>query len=159
MRNFTVGLFCLTLSLSAFSQEARSPQELAVQIQKLIEANDTNSIAKLVHSSAEPGSVERLKSMLATYVGATNLKVYAVPKDDKEAVREFLAQSSVPGALKPLEERIKKYADNGAFFELVPLGDLVISGKRTNVPSSGSSTSVVYGMLDGKYLVIFAKRK
>jgi hypothetical protein len=159
MRSFAVGLFCLTLSLSVFSQEARSPQELAAQIQKLIETNDTNSIVTLVHSSAEPGSVERLKSMLATYVGATNLKVYAVPKDDKEAVREFLAQSPVPGALKPLEERVKKYADNGAFFELVPLGDLVISGKRTNVHSSGSSTSVVYGMLDGKYLVIFAKRK
>ena len=100
----------------------------------------------------------RFKLTLDTFIGATNMQVYPVPKDDKEAVREFLAKSPVPG-LKPLDERVKKIADNGAFFELTPLGDLVISGKRINIPSSGSTVSVVYGKQDGKYLVIFAKRR
>lgn len=159
MRTIVAVFFCLTASLSAYGQEARSPQELAAQIQELIELKDTSNIVRLVHSSADPASVERFKLMLATYIGATNMQIYPVPKDDKEAVREFLAQSPVPGALKPLEERVKKYADNGAFFELTPLGDLVISGKRINIPSSGSTTSVVYGKQDGKYLVIFAKRR
>jgi len=159
MRNIVTVFIWLAASLPAFAQEPRSPKELAAQIQSLIETKNTDGIVRLVHSSADSASIERLKSMLATYVEAENLKVYPVPKDDKEAVREFLAQSPVPGAMKPLEERVKKYADNGAFFEIAPLGDLVISGKRANVPSSGSATSVIYGRQDDKYLVIFAKRK
>lgn len=112
------GFFSLTVSLSAS----------ATQVQALVEAKNTNGIVSLIHPSADPTSVERLKATLALYFGANKLKVYPVPKDDNEAVRQFLAQSSVPGALKPLEERIKKYSDNGAFFEIAPLGDLVISG-------------------------------
>jgi len=159
MQYLAAFLVCLTASLSALAQDAHSPQELATQIQALIETKDTNGIVRLVHSSAEPASVDRLKSTLAAYVGATNLKVYPISKDDKEAVRQFLASLPAPSSIKPLEERVKKFADNGWVFQLEPLGDLVISGKRVDAPSSESITSVVYGEQDGKYLVIFAKRR
>ena len=164
MRNTIVVLFGLTISFSVSAQEARSPHELAAQVQRLVATKDINGIARLIHPSAEAASVERLKITLTTFIDAANLKVYPVPKDDKEAVRQFLAQSPVPGVPKPLEERVKKYADNGAFFEIAPLGDLVISGKRVDVASAGSTASVstisvVYGNQAGKYLIVFAKRK
>lgn len=157
---YVVAIFvCLTASFTAFAQDAHSPQELATQIKALMETADTSSVAKLVHSSAEPASVERLKSTLAAYVGSENLKVYPISKEDKEAVNKFLASFPTPSSIKPLEERIRKFADNGWLFQLEPLGDLVISGKRVGAASSESITSVVYGKQDGRYLVIFARRK
>jgi len=87
------------------------------------------------------------------------LKVYPISKVDKEAVREFLARFPAPSSIKPLEERVKRFSDNGWFFPLEPLGDLVISGKRIGAQYSESINSVVYGKQDGRYLVIFARRK
>lgn len=159
MRYLAAFLVCLIAPLSALAQDAHSPQELATQIKALIETADTNSTVRLIHSSAEAASVERFKSTLVAYVGSTNLKVYPISKDDQKAVREFLANLPTPSSIKPLEERVKKFADNGWIFQLEPLGDLVISGKRVGAPSSESITSVVYGEQDGKYLVIFVRRK
>ena len=65
---YVVAIFvCLIASFSVLAQDAHSPQEFATQIKSLMETDNTNSIAQLVHSSAEPASVERLKSTLSTY--------------------------------------------------------------------------------------------
>lgn len=159
MKKIVVLLLCLTSSLAAYAQEARSPQELAAQLQSLIETKNSNGAIKLIHSGADPASVERLKLTLAAYVGTANLKIYPVPKDDKEAVRAYMALFPDFFAKKTLPERVKKLADSGWFFETEPLGDIVLIGRPPGEPSSGGITSMVYGKLDGRYLIIFAKQK
>ena len=152
-------LIPLLYPVYAFAQAAHSPQELANQVQALLTTNHAENIARYLYPDADPTSIERFKSDFATYVGAENLKVFVIPKDDSKAFEQYKATSSMPDAVKPLEERIKFYAEKGRFFPLEPLGDLVISGKRVGVNSAGSITSVVYSKHNSEYVIIFAKRK
>lgn len=156
-------IIAVLLSLAAVSsvnaQGAISPQELATQVQTIIQSKNIDRIADFIQPEADPASTANFKSYLASYIGAENLSVYLVPKDDQEAVRKFMAENPIPGALKPLDDRVKKYAAAGRFFNVTPLGDLVISGKRHGVNSKRSTSSVVYGQSNGKYFIIFAKKK
>ncbi len=144
---------------SANAQGALSPQELATQVQTIIQSKNIDRIAQFIQPETDPASIANFKSDLATYIGAENLSVYIVPKDDQEAVKKFISGSPIPGALKPLDDRVKKYADAGRFFNVSPLGDLVISGQRLGGNSKRSMSSVVYGQSNGKYIIIFARKK
>lgn len=152
-------LLSFVVASSANAQGANSPQELATQIRTILESKNIDRIAELVQPETDTASMANFKSDLVTYIGSENLIVYVVAKDDQEAVQKFISESPIPGALKPLDDRIKKYASAGRFFNVVPLGDLVISGKRLGANSKRSMSSVVYGQSNGKYMIIFAKKK
>lgn len=159
MRIFTAVIVSLITIFLTAAQGAGSPEELAKEVQMLIETNQTENIDKLIQPDVDPSSISNFKEMLATYVGAENLKVYVVPKNDPEAVRKFLAESEIPGSIKPLDERAKKYEDAGKFFSITPLGDLVISGRRVGVNAKWSRSSVIYSEFNGKHVIVFARDK
>ena len=156
-------IFAVLLSLAAVSsanaQGALSPQELATQVQTVIQSKNIDRIAEFIQPETDPASTANFKSDLATYIGAEILSVYIVPKDDQEAIKKFMSESPIPGAVKPLDDRVKKYAAAGRLFNVSPLGDLVISGKRLGANSKRSMSSVIYGQSKGKYFIIFAKKK
>jgi len=159
MRIIIAVLLSLAVTFAANAQGASSPQELATQVRTLIQSKNIDKLAELIQPETAPASMVNFKSDLANYIGAENLTVYIVPKDDQNAVEKFIAESPIPGAFKPLDDRVKKYESAGRYFSIVPLGDLVISGKQAGGFSKQSTSSVVYGQHNGKYLIIFAKKK
>jgi hypothetical protein len=152
-------LLCLSIPSTLFAQGSKTPQELASQVKFLIDSKNIDKITELIQPDVDPSSVANFKAMLVTYIGAENLSVYIVPKDDQASVKKFKENNPIPSTFLTIDERVKKYAAVGRIFSLVPLGDLVISGKRVGVSSKGSMSSVVYGKQDGKYLITFAKNK
>ena len=149
----------LAFSTLASAQAPHSPQELVSAVRAAIETKDGSGLAKLVHPSAEPFSVENVKADLMRYNHAEGLKVYVVPGNDKEATSQLVAQSPVPGFIKPLEEKIKDHHANGTYFPITPLGYLVVSGTKVGAGATGSLSSLMYGAEGGRYFVVFAKRK
>ena len=147
----------VAVASSAYADGASSPQDLAARVQAIIQSQKIDGIAELVQPEAPLASMANFKSDLVAYIGAEDLTVYVVPKDDKEAVRKFASESPMPSALKPLDDRVEKYRSAGRSFSVLPLGDLVISGKRAGASSKRSMSSVVYGKQNGRYLIVFAK--
>lgn len=151
----------MPVSVSAFAQNASSPEGLANAVQSLINSKNIDRVRDFVHSVADSESLESLKASLASYIGAENLEVYVVAKDDNEAVRRFQADTSVAGriTIKQLDERVKFLAEKGWYFTLDPLGDLVVFGKKPGVPSAGSRLSMVYGKYGDSYFITLARKK
>lgn len=137
----------------------RSPKELSIKVRGLIETKQIDDVEKLITPDTDSSSIHSLKEMLSTYIGAEDLSVNVVPRNDLEAQWKFLSGTRVPGIIMPLADRVKKYESEGNYFSIIPLGDIVISGKHTGVNTQWSKSSIMYGVLNGKYVITFAKKK
>lgn len=153
--------FIVLASASVFAQNTHSPEKLANEVQSLINSKNIDRIVQFVHSGVDSESPQQLKKSLASYIGAENLKVYVVPKNDPEAVKKFQADTSIAGTItiRPLDERAKLLAEKGWYFTLDPLGDLVVFGKKVGVPSTGSRLSMVYGKSGDSYFITLARKR
>lgn len=134
-------------------------QALVNQVKLLISTGNTDKVTELIYSDVEKTSVANFKAMLATYKDAEGLEIYAVPKNDQAKVKSLKGLNPIPSTFLTVDERVKKYKAVGRTFKVVPLGELVISGKRLGVNSKKSVTSVFYGIYDGKYVITFAKKR
>ena len=158
MLKFIIFVFTILASVPAFAQGARSPAELAREVESLINSKNIERIMRFVHPEVDPKSIEQIKSSLSSYIGAENLKVYIVNKNDDEAVKKLQIDTSVYGSITPksLDERIKLMAERGWRYTIDPLGDLVVFGKKVGIPSTGGRTIVGYGKSGNSYFITLA---
>lgn len=154
-----VTIFC---SIHAHAQGTSNPDELRLQIQKMIQDNNFRNLENYVNKDTKATSLIQLKSSLAEFVGADELKVYVVAKQDQEAVKKMQLDTALPGfPLRPvLEQRAKSIRDAGWIFDVEPVGDMMIVGKKNDPKSKGKSAiGSLYGVQNGRYVLVFAKPK
>jgi hypothetical protein len=148
-------LLCLLTPSQLLAAGAKSPQDLANQVRQLVVTNKTDKIKNLIAPGAAPESVQRFQGFVSKLKNNDKLQVYAVPKEDKAAVKK--ASDDFKGQFEPLDARLKNYAKAGKKFSLQPLGDIVIIGQLNGGSPKGNIGSVVYGKDKGNYLITFAK--
>jgi hypothetical protein len=152
-------IFC---AIHAYAQGTANPDELRLQIQKMIQDNNFKNLENYVNKDIKANSLSQLKSSLTEFVGAEELKVYVVAKQDQEAVKKMQLDTSLPGfPLRPvLEQRAKSIRDAGWIFDVEPVGDLMIVGKKVDPKSKGKSAiGSLYGVQNGRYVLVFARPK
>ncbi|MEQ1589666.1 MAG: hypothetical protein ABL902_04855 [Gallionella sp.] len=161
MHKLIIFVFTVLASTPVFAQDAHSPAELASEVQTLINSKNIDRIVQFVHPEVDPKSLEQIKASLASYIGAENLKVYIVAKDDNEAVRKLQSDTSLAGSItiKPLDERAKLMAERGWYYTIAPLGDLVVFGNKVGVKSSGARSIMQYGKSGDSYFITLSRKR
>lgn len=148
MKSLLRGTFLMVLtiffSIHAHAQGTTNPDELRLQIQKMIQGNNFKNLENYVNKDIKANSLTQLKSSLTEFVGAEELEVYVAAKQDQEAVKKMQLDTALPGfPPRPvLEQRAKSIRDAGWLFDVEPVGDMMIVGKKTTLspkvnPQSG----------------------
>lgn len=166
MKSLLRGTFLMVLtiffSIHAHAQGTTNPDELRLQIQKMIQGNNFKNLENYVNKDIKANSLTQLKSSLTEFVGAEELEVYVAAKQDQEAVKKMQLDTALPGfPPRPvLEQRAKSIRDAGWLFDVEPVGDMMIVGKKNDPKSKGKSAiGSLYGVQNGRYVLVFARPK